>query len=202
MHLSDKSFNTQAGVYIITCLLNNKSYVGESMNIKRRMKRHCNGKRQVINKAIIKYGVENFQVYVEYFPQFDKDSLLFLEEQLICKVDSIFPRGYNIATKGYGRYGAVLSTETKNKISESLTGRSLTTDHKLKVSESLKGNKRSLGNMPSTETKEKLRESANNYYKDMTPDKKLKMDESRKKAWVTRRLNQQSLREDPTDSST
>jgi group I intron endonuclease len=174
---------------MIKCLVNGKSYVGESLDIKTRMDRHTRGKKQVIHQAITKYGVENFEVYVEYFPNFDKSTLMILEEELIKKSDSVSPNGYNISTKGYGRAGAVLSDETKEKISNSLKGRTLTTDHKQKVSNSLIGNKRSVGKITPDDVKEKLKASSRAYYDNRTPEKDLKIQQRVAKAWETRRLN-------------
>ena len=47
-------------IYKITNKINNKIYIGQTNNIKRRFNSHKNNKRSVISKAINKYGVENF----------------------------------------------------------------------------------------------------------------------------------------------
>ena len=62
--LLNKDFKSLPGIYVITCLTNGKSYVGESLDIKTRMDRHSRGRKQVLHKAIQKYGIENFHVYV------------------------------------------------------------------------------------------------------------------------------------------
>ena len=51
------------GIYKITNLLNNKIYIGQSLNIERRFKEHCyKGKesRIPLDLAIQKYGKDNF----------------------------------------------------------------------------------------------------------------------------------------------
>ena len=98
MILTDKNFKSLPGVYIITCNINGKSYVGESMDIKTRMDRHSRGSKQALHKAILKHGIENFHVYVEYLSNFDKSLLMILEEELITRFKSIAPDGYNMAT--------------------------------------------------------------------------------------------------------
>ena len=56
------------GVYKITNLINNKCYVGSSNNIYMRWKNHYyfvinkNKRQQVIHKAILKYGINNFKI--------------------------------------------------------------------------------------------------------------------------------------------
>ena len=51
------------GIYKITNIINNKSYIGQSANIERRFKEHCyKGYRSgiMLDIAIKKYGKENF----------------------------------------------------------------------------------------------------------------------------------------------
>ena len=49
-------------IYKITNLINNQSYIGQSINIEQRIKQHFRNKdKTVIDNAIQKYGKENFQ---------------------------------------------------------------------------------------------------------------------------------------------
>lgn len=50
------------GIYKITNLINNQSYIGQSINIEQRIKQHFRNKdKTAIDNAIQKYGKENFQ---------------------------------------------------------------------------------------------------------------------------------------------
>ena len=47
-------------IYLITNLINNKKYVGQTNNFQRRMNEHRSGQGTVIDQAIKAYGVKNF----------------------------------------------------------------------------------------------------------------------------------------------
>lgn len=121
MRLDDK-FDDFPGIYIIKNIKNDKIYVGESLNIKNRLYQHCYGGNQVIQKAIKKYGIDNFFVYVEYLPSFTKEDLLNVEEQLILDYDSISPKGYNICKRGNDATGCIQTEESKLRKSLALKG--------------------------------------------------------------------------------
>jgi group I intron endonuclease len=116
MKLTDK-FEKLSGIYIIKNLINGKVYVGESFNIHKRIKEHKTQKKLIIHSALKKYGIDNFEVYVEYLPDFSKNDRLDLEEQLIIKFDSIAPNGYNICSRGEGSTGLKMSPESRLKMS-------------------------------------------------------------------------------------
>lgn len=173
------SFREISGIYIIKCLVNGKYYIGESINIKQRLRKHKNGSGQLIHRAIKKYGIENFEIYIEYLPDFDKKSLLDLEEQLIIKFDCIVPKGYNIYQRGAElkslsieakralsermsgennpNFGKHHSEKSKRKISETHLGRKASDETRKKLSEMRRGEGNSFyGKTHSAETKEKL----------------------------------------------
>lgn len=106
-------------VYIFTNLVNGKFYIGESVNLKRRMEEYFyphKRENRIIHKAINKYGIDNFTFEFYYFPSFTKDDLLKLEEQMIISYNSIIPNGYNICPKGTNCVGIKLSDETRSKM--------------------------------------------------------------------------------------
>lgn len=155
------NFESLPGIYIMKCENTGKYYIGESMNVAARLKSYKYTETRVINRAIRKHGIECFDVYVEYFPNFDKKSLIELEEQLILKFNSLVPNGYNICAK-----------------SNDTTGFSMSIENRKKMSERLKGNKHLLGHVHSIETRQKLSRScsvANN-----KPEYKEKMSNSLK----------------------
>lgn len=118
MKLTD-NFEPTPGVYIIHNIVNGKYYIGESMNIHKRMKFHYYISSQLISKAIKKYGVENFSIEVYYFSAADKKFLHDMEEQMIIRYNSLTPNGYNLCSHGSGISGFKHSEETKRKMSES-----------------------------------------------------------------------------------
>jgi len=121
MKLNDK-FENNAGIYIIKNLINGKCYIGETINIHKRICEHRSRvgaeKRSLIHNAIRKYGRDNFEIHVEYFPNANKEQLWNLEEQMIIKYNSLTPNGYNICSKGRGCVGLRHSEETKIKMSK------------------------------------------------------------------------------------
>ena len=94
------------GIYKIQNLVNNKIYIGQSINIDRRFREHCNRCEQQIDHAIQKYGVDNFtfEVIEECLPEQLNDR----EDYWIKEFNSLIPNGYNMNYyKGsYGEYNA------------------------------------------------------------------------------------------------
>lgn len=102
-------------VYLITNKINGKQYVGQTVRtIGTRFYGHCNkGKNTVINKAIRKYGKENFIVQ-ELAVAYNQEELTFLEGLYMSWFNTLTPNGYNISKviNGKGKH----SEETKEKI--------------------------------------------------------------------------------------
>jgi group I intron endonuclease len=105
------------GIYMITNKMNNKKYIGQSINIKRRKSehftKHCN--KMVISNAIFKYGKENFDF--EILKECDESQLNELEIKYITEYKSNNREfGYNVDNGGNGT--GKLSEETKQKLRE------------------------------------------------------------------------------------
>lgn len=143
MKLTHKKFKKVPGIYIITNLITGKAYVGETLNIHERMSSHRRQQRGIIGNAFKKYGLDMFDIYIEYFPNFKKNDLLELEAQLIIKVNSLTPNGYNVCPTGCNLTGFKHSDETKNKIRLAMSGRKHTVESKLKMSIAMTGIERS-----------------------------------------------------------
>ena len=163
------------GIYKIINKTNNKVYIGQSTNIKKRFKEHnfyiSNNIKYPLYKAIRKYGLHNFEfIIIEVIN--DRKELDQKEQYWLDNYQSYLPeKGYNLAStagskKNYkvsqetrlkmakAKKGKKHSEETKNKISKSNKGKHiLSEEHKLKLSESHKGK------IVSKETREKLSKS-------------------------------------------
>lgn len=132
-------------IYCITNLINNKKYVGQTINtnLKKRWGEHSGPSREtMMSRAIQKYGKENF--YIEQI-----DSATTLEElnlKEILWIDYLdtyisFGKGYNVSFGGKG-FGS-LPEEIKKKISASKLGIPRSEETKLKMSIGNKGRKAS-----------------------------------------------------------
>lgn len=95
------------GIYIIKNKINNKVYIGQSVNIKARWYAHCNSGKNLdrqdsytqIHQAMYKYGVENF--YYEILEECSIEQLDEREIYYIQKYDS-YNNGYNMTLGGEG----------------------------------------------------------------------------------------------------
>lgn len=86
-------------IYKITNKINNKIYIGQSSQPKERFLQHCRNykeSRSLINKAIQKWGVENFDFeIIGWFEDYNEK-----EKYYIAYYGSISPNGYNLTTGG------------------------------------------------------------------------------------------------------
>lgn len=171
------------GIYCIKNKLNNKCYIGQSNNIKRRWRRHLTTikhKKLPIYLALDKYGIDNFEFTI--LEECKTEELNDKEGYWINLFNTMSPNGYNL-TSGGGS-GGTRSKDTRMKISIALTGennpmygKEFSTQHKERLSKSLKGR------IVSEETKSKMsnaQRGENNYWFGKTvPDKtKRKISES------------------------
>lgn len=89
------------GIYKITNLINNKIYIGKSINIENRFKNHrsanCN---MMIHKAIQKYGIDNFSF--EILEECKEQELDDKEKYWINYFNSYLGNGYNATPGGEG----------------------------------------------------------------------------------------------------
>jgi group I intron endonuclease len=115
-----KRMKSNSGIYIFTNKINNKKYVGQSVNIDSRIKRHR--KSSAIDMAIKKYKLSNFSIEKILCDEKDLDSL---EIELIKNFNSLVPNGYNKSRGGQ---------DNKHHLTE---------DEKINLSLKLKGVKKS-----------------------------------------------------------
>lgn len=113
-----------SGIYVIKNKLNDKKYIGQSINIYQRLRSHISTykrskKNILLYSAMRKDGVSNFEYsFLELCP---KSTLNEREKYWIKKINSIYPNGYNQVI-GAGKTGYKLSEETKNKIRNAQIG--------------------------------------------------------------------------------
>ena len=138
-------------VYKTTNLINGKFYIGVKTN-----SRHYDdgyfGSGFLLNKAIKKYGLDNFKKEVLW--HFGTAEECFKKEAEIVTEDFIkLDNTYNIALGGKGGNLGSLANQKK---SQKLKGHKLSEETKKKISEANKGNKVRLGAKHSDESKKKL----------------------------------------------
>lgn len=153
-------------IYKITCLVNEKVYIGQTIrDINKRFNEHSTKtSTSLIHRGIKKHGKENFKIE-ELAVCFTQEDLNFAEKLAIQVFNSIHPHGYNLDSGGGAqgsphqltrnkiskankgklagdknpRYGVPLPEETKRKMIISKTGKKLSEEHKKKMSERFSG---------------------------------------------------------------
>jgi group I intron endonuclease len=123
---------------------NDKSYVGQAFDFRRRFVEYKNLQKSRIGpafqNALIKYDFENFRLSI--IAVFKTTSLLSVAEILaIWGEKTLAPNGYNLTSGGDGLQNP--SEETRSKMSASHIGKNHTVETRMKMSTSRKGVKRS-----------------------------------------------------------
>jgi len=182
-------------IYKIENLKNGKSYVGQTVNLKKRLCQHFANAKNKSNtsplyRSIRKNGRNNFKVSVlEEFICSKKevsDELNRLEMMHIEKENSLL-EGYNLNEGGYGIRGYRHTKETKQKISK--RSKELWKNGTFDKRDLTGKNSGLFGKSPSKETRQKMSdakagmyfgEDNPNYGKHISAEVKAKMSKSRK----------------------
>ncbi|MBQ6297197.1 MAG: GIY-YIG nuclease family protein [Selenomonadaceae bacterium] len=136
-------------IYKITCLINRKIYVGQTINFKRRINQHKRDSskfRNGIDAAIAKYGWENFSV--EVIEKCPVEQLNEREIFWIAELNSKVPNGYNLTDGGDGIVGC--SEETRAKLALASKGRKFSEETRAKIGLASKNRR------PNEETRAKM----------------------------------------------
>jgi group I intron endonuclease len=145
-----------SGIYKITNIITNDSYIGSAVNLNSRKRTHfanmnlCKHPNKHLQSSYNKYGKDNFTF--EILAKCPKEYLLKLEQFFI----DIFNPTFNKRKQVNSNLGLVLTEEHKQKISESnknhpsRVGRKLSDEYKDSI------RKAHLGKTLSNETKEKI----------------------------------------------
>lgn len=127
-NIKNNVIKNTAGIYYIKNKLNNKYYIGQSINMYKRLLFHINKSKdtnyQHIHRAINKDGIENFEFAIIAYIILDnkndiKNKLDFLEKFYIKKYKCFGKDGYNATVGGdKGVLGLIQTPEVKQRISE------------------------------------------------------------------------------------
>ena len=125
-----KNFKNECGIYCFTNKINGKCYIGQAVNLKKRLRSHYstfkkqNIPNMIFYTAVAKYGQENFDLEIlEYCDNtLNLESLKALlderEKFYIKEKNSYVPNGYNQTLGGdAGVLGYKMTEEQKEKIS-------------------------------------------------------------------------------------
>lgn len=146
--------NTMEGIiYRWTCKLDGKNYIGQTMKPRKRYLQHYNAERrdvQLIDRAIYKKGVENFEYAViltihaetreELRKQLDEAEIIFIK---VYQSHMSTGKGYNMTWGGMSRGSYNHTEETRQKISKMKLGKKLSSAARKNIAEGHKGLKKS-----------------------------------------------------------
>ena len=131
-------------IYILTNGVNGKQYVGQSIHdplgSAGRVKEHLSLRYKgchVLHNALLKYGVESFEVEVIPYLGASQEALNAIEQWYIVKEKTLTPDGYNISSGG--KSGGTASLETRRKLSEAHRGKEKSVEHREKIGNAHKG---------------------------------------------------------------
>lgn len=127
------------GIYKITNTINNKCYIGKSLDVEKRLYQHKNNidSRPYLQNAISKYGIKNFSFKI-IEDNLTQENYGEREMYWISYYKSMSPNGYNLTSGGENEPGHKLSDITKNKIGKSNKGKKRSIESRIKMSESAK----------------------------------------------------------------
>lgn len=164
-------------VYKATNQVNQKVYVGKTTEtLTHRRARHLwdanSGSERIFQRAIRKYGIDGFvfEILCRCISGTDMDQK---EVEMIRRLNSRNPHGYNMTDGGEGTTGREVSEEVREKMRVRMTGRKHTEEARARISAghigikhtdetkakhraAMIGNKINLGRKASDETKAKL----------------------------------------------
>jgi len=134
----------RSGIYFITNVLNNKTYVGSSVNIDKRWKEHKGQLKKQKHKNLhlqsswTKYGEENFEFKIA--EEVPKEQLLTVEQQYLDVVKLMPSCYYNVAYSSTApTLGRKLSKETCDKISKANKGKVMSAEARMNCSKAQTG---------------------------------------------------------------
>ena len=164
-------------IYMYENKINGKIYIGQAMNFNKRHRDHCKTSNNsiYIDRALKKYGKDNFNVYILIENLDSQEEMNIYEKLFIEQYDSlaINGKGYNITEGGYSHPWKNKNEEEikiiKQKISEKskerqpMLGKHHSEESKEKISKALKGENNPMWNKHHTdEIKDKMSKNSTN----------------------------------------
>ena len=130
-----------SSIYLITNLINNKKYVGKSIDPSQRWKAHIKDSKKYTDRylyrAMNKYGSENFffEIIEDNIPlnKIDSKEIFWIKE-----LSTRAPNGYNMTDGGDGSVGRKMNSHTKKVLLEYKKNNRVSEGTKKKQSESHK----------------------------------------------------------------
>lgn len=166
------------GIYKIENLINHKVYIGQSIDIERRLRGHKNKEHNShLKRAFEKYGIENFS-----FEILKETKDLDYWEIFLIQIYKATDKRYGYNSDFGGNLNKVCSEEHKNKIFKALKGKPLSDEHRKKLSNAKKGKPSTFkGKKMSEESRRKLSLSHKGQKPHpMSKEAKLRLSESKK----------------------
>ena len=149
------------GIYIWTDSSNNQKYIGQSIDLDKRVPIHyyCNGKNSKFHNALAvrpdQFGVEIIEI-----PNASQETLNALEIAYIKVLNTLSPNGYNLTDGGSNGKQSIETRKKRSKAFQGkknpMYGKKQTKQARERVSKSLIGNTRSLGFRQTEETRSKI----------------------------------------------
>ena len=158
-------------IYMYENKINGKIYIGQARNFNKRHSDHCkpSNKDTYIDRALNKYGKENFNIYILIEDLETQEDMNFYESLFIKQYDSLARngKGYNLTDGGFTNFWENKTEEEKDEIKKKIGEKSKgkqpmlrkhhTEEAKRKISEGIKGEKHGMyGKHHSEETREKM----------------------------------------------
>lgn len=143
MALLQKIDDNISGIYKITNIVNNKFYIGSSINVKKRLKQHLsalvknNHYNSILTRAYNKYGDDNFKFELLFKCEPVREDLLFWEQLCLNNLEC----HYNLSRVAGSMLGYKHSDTTRAKVSMANRGRKRTPEVCKRLSETHLGEK-------------------------------------------------------------
>ena len=184
-------------IYMLTSP-SGKSYIGKTVNLKKRMNEHKHvDSCPILKKAIDKYGFENFKLTILFddVPQRDLNAL---ERHSIWLWNTYAPNGYNASLGGEGNTGLVHTDETKKQIADTMTGKMVGENHPMYgkkhteeslalMSEATSGeNNGFFGKTHTDEARELQSKARQEYWANLTPEEREDLNKKNKETQLER----------------